>query len=266
MRTLELTTKDGMQIRAFYFPSAKGKEAIPVVLMHEWQGQASPYQGLVSALWDLGCAVIVPEFRGHGGSRTQAGGRELDVSRMGKGDVMAMITGDLEAVKKFLVVENNEQRLNLNALTLIGIREGAILASHWAVADLNFPSLGTVKQGQDVKAMVLISPTKGIRRIRGISLDETLNDRLFVQLPFLIIVGDSSSQAADTDRFSQKLESLKKRATRGEPDNIQYERLNTPLDGPALVNDVPGVIDRVRDFVEQRMVARSGAFPWTDRP
>jgi len=264
-KSLSLTTADGVTLRMMYFPSDKGKEAVPVILLHEWQGQASPYAAIVKSLWDAGCAVVVPEFRGHGGSKEQVIGgqkREFDVSRMGKADVMSMITGDLEAVKKFLVEENNAQRLNLNALTLIGIREGAILASHWAVRDLNFPSVGALKQGQDVKAMVLISPE---RIIKGVSLDETINDRLFVQLPFQIIVGSSSRQASDTQRFHKKLEGLKKRMSRGEVADLQYEVLNTSLDGPSLINDVPGVIEKVKKFVDTTMIANAGRIPWVAR-
>jgi pimeloyl-ACP methyl ester carboxylesterase len=265
-RTLELVTMDGVKLRAFYFPSDKGKEAVPVIVVHEWQGQASPYAPLVKALWEAGCAVIVPELRGHGASKTQEfGGRKQDfvVSRMGKIDVGNMITGDLETVKKFLAEENNAGLLNLNALTLIGIREGAIIASHWAVRDLNFPSVGAVKQGQDVKAMVLISPE---RTIKGFSLDDSLKDRFLPQLPFMVVVGQSSRQAPDAEKFQKKLESLKVRAARGQPSDLQYDLLPTSLEGPALVNDVPGVFEKVKTFVVDKVVANAGRIPWVERP
>jgi len=264
-RALSLTTPDGVTLRAMYFPSDKGKEAIPVILLHEWQGQSSPYAAIVKVLWDAGCAVIVPELRGHGGSKEQevAGRkRDFDINRMGKNDVMNMINIDLETVKKFLVEENNAQKLNLNALTLIGIREGAILASHWAVRDLNFPSVGALKQGQDVKAMVLISPE---RIIKGVSLDEPLNDRLFVQLPFQIIVGTGSRQGNETERYFKKLEGMKKRMARGEVTDLQYVPLETSLDGPSLINDFPGLIEKVKAFVDTTMIANAGRFPWVSR-
>jgi pimeloyl-ACP methyl ester carboxylesterase len=148
MESLELITKDGITLRAFYFASERGKEAVPVIIVHEWQGQASPYAGLVKALWDAGCAVIVPEFRGHGGSREYMQGgrkREFDIARMGRADVANIIGADMEAVKKYLREENNAKKLNLNALALVGVREGAVIASQWAVKDLNFPSVGCVE-------------------------------------------------------------------------------------------------------------------------
>lgn len=265
MKPLELVTKDNVKLRAYYFPSDKGKEAIPVIVMHEWQGQAGPYAPMVNALWDAGCAVIVPEFRGHGGSREQEFGgrsREFNVNRMGKADVLNILTGDLEAVKKFLAEENNAEKLNLNALTLIGVREGAVLAAHWAVRDLNFPSVGSIKQGQDVKAMVLVSPE---RTLKGFHLDETLSDRSLRQLPFLIVVGQSSRQADDTERFHKRLENLKKRAGRGAAAGLQYEPIATSLDGHALINDAPDVIDKIESFVVEVMVNNSSKFPWIER-
>ena len=57
-RPVTLKTKDGIKLRAFYFPSDKKKAAIPVLLIHEWQGQASPYVRLLVALRDAGCAVL----------------------------------------------------------------------------------------------------------------------------------------------------------------------------------------------------------------
>lgn len=265
MQTLELVTKDQVKLRAFYFPSDKGKEAIPVILIHEWQGQAGPYSPLVKSLWESGCAVIVPELRGHGASKEQTLGgrtRELDAARMGKTDVQAMITGDLEEVKRFLVEENNDEKLNLNALTLIGVREGAILAAHWAIRDLNFPSIGAIKQGQDVKSLILISPE---RLLKGITLDETLNNNRLVSLPFLIVVGQASRQASDTERFHRRLESTKRRMGRGQVQGLQYEVINTSLDGHALLNDAPGVIPKVRSYVVNEMVKNSSKFPWVER-
>ena len=68
-RTIKLKTRDNVELRAFYLPSDKEKKAITVLIIHEWKGQASPYSKLGYALQKAGCAVLVPEYRGHGGSR-----------------------------------------------------------------------------------------------------------------------------------------------------------------------------------------------------
>ena len=48
LQTETIKTKDNIKLRTFYFPSNKGKEAIPVLIVHEWKGQASPYAKLVA--------------------------------------------------------------------------------------------------------------------------------------------------------------------------------------------------------------------------
>jgi pimeloyl-ACP methyl ester carboxylesterase len=265
MESLELVTKDNVTLRAFYFASDKGKEAVPVIIVHEWQGQASPYGNLAKSLWEAGCAIIVPELRGHGGSRSyQVAGRqmEFDTARMSKSDVGNMITGDMEAVKKYLREENNANRLNLNALTLIGVGGGAVIAAQWAVGDLNFPSVGSMKQGQDVKALALVSPEK---ILRGVSLDETLQDRYLWQLPFTVIVGRGSPQFSDADRFYKRLETMKKRAGKGTTTGLQMHALPTSLTGPALVNEAPGVIEKLTSFVKAEVVDKASKIPWVLR-
>ena len=98
-RTVTLKTKDGIELRAFYFPSEKGKEAPTVLLVHEWQGQASPYGPLVLALSKAGCAVLVPDYRGHGDSKefinALAEKDQFDLARMSRQDVEAIVTFDL---------------------------------------------------------------------------------------------------------------------------------------------------------------------------
>lgn len=266
MQTLDLPTADGVKLRAFYFPSDVGKAAVPVIVVHEWQGQASPYSALVRKLSDLGCAVIVPELRGHGASRQQltpAGARTLEVAKMSRPDVLAMVKFDLEAVKKFLVQENNAERLNLNSLALVGVGEGAIVSAQWSVGDLNFPSIGTIKQGQDVKLLVLVGP---VRTHKGVSLEDTLNDPLLSSLPFLIVVGESSRQMGDAERVFKRLETSKKRLSRGEAIGLEFAPFATSLTGHALVNDNPKVIPKIASFLEAALLNNAARIPWVERP
>lgn len=264
MQPLDLITADGVQIRAYYFPSNVGKEAIPVIVVHEFEGQASAYAALVRKLSDLGCAVIVPDLRGHGASRPQPTTEKskVDLSKMTKVDVLATITGDLEAVKKFLVLENNAERLNLNALAMVGIGEGAVIAGQWAMRDLNFPSTGTIKQGQDVKAMVLVAPR---RSHKGVSLEDALNDPLLASLPFLVVVGNESPHLGDAERLVKKLETAKKRITRGEPVGLTVSPVKSSLTGKQLVSDVPDTVTKIAAFLDQ-LVKNAPRIPWVERP
>jgi pimeloyl-ACP methyl ester carboxylesterase len=101
-----LTTKDGVKITAYYFPSEKGKEAIPVMIVHEWKGQAAPYMKLCKALREAGFAAIVVEYRGHGNSKTYrdrtGAEHRFNISTMGRRDTEAIVRYDLEEAKHFL--------------------------------------------------------------------------------------------------------------------------------------------------------------------
>ena len=69
-----------------------------------------------------------------------------------------MAAFDMEAVRGFLVGKNDAGELNLNKLCLVGSGMGANVAANWALQDWTAPPLAIGKQGQDVKALVLISP------------------------------------------------------------------------------------------------------------
>ena len=65
---------------------------------------------------------------------------------------------DIEAAKTFLLQRNNEGKLNIEQLGVLGTGFGATLALIWAVGDWNVRNLPTYKMGQDVKAVILVSP------------------------------------------------------------------------------------------------------------
>lgn len=158
---VDLTTKDQVLLKATFYGQTEGSRAVPVVLLHDYKGSRNTFDGLASYLQANGLAVIVPDLRGHGGStRQQAFGatglRVLEASKLRKPDFLAMVQYDMEAVRKYLVDKNDEEMVNLNALCLIGAEMGATVAINWAAKDWLAPPLATKKQGQDVKALVLL--------------------------------------------------------------------------------------------------------------
>lgn len=265
-RLVKLKAKDGVELRAFYAASLKGKEAIPVLIVHEWKGQASPYYKLTTELQQAGCAVLVPEYRGHGGSDeytdTRGQTKKFNVSRMSKRDIENIINMDLEATKKFLKRENNEAKLNLNALVIIGIREGAVIAGHWAQRDWKFPSVGRKKQGQDVKALVYVSPEK---QIKGIGLDKTLTDPDLILLPIMLISGAAGNDAAEVKRIAKRVEGMKRRIGRGTPSGFEFQAVDTKLSGPRLINDVTDVIPSIIAFITDQVRISPEENPWIER-
>ncbi len=265
-RPLELKTKDGLRLRAFYFPSNKQKEAIPVILVHEWQGQASPYHPLFIELHKVGCAVLAVEYRGHGGSRVyidnKGNEQEFNTATMSKADVVNIITKDLEAAKDFLKKENNDGKLNLNALVMVGVREGCVIAANWAARDWSFAPVGALKRGQDVKALVLISPKK---LVKGVTIDPVLVNPAILMLPIMVVSGSQSSDAGDADRIIKRIEVFKKRIGRGEAQGLEVQMLKTPLSGPALVREQPKVIEEIKDFITGQVKISDDENPWVAR-
>ncbi len=266
-RPVKLRTKDGIELQAFYFPSANEKKAIPVLLIHEWQGQPSPYINLVRALNTAGCAVLVPQYRGHGNSKTYVDPngreRESNVTTMNRRDIQNILTFDLEEAKRFLKEENNEGLLNLNALAVIGIREGCVLAANWAQRDWQYRQVGAKKQGQDVKAMVFISPEK---LLKGVPIDPPLNDPNLLRLPLMLVSGKDSPSSGDAERIYKRLKVVKTKMGGGTHTGLEELIAKESLAGPALVMQSPTVVPAIVKFITSSVEIDEFNNPWIERP
>ena len=78
-----------MTLTATYFPGPKGKDSVPVVLLHMFKRNRNDYDALAKYLQSQGHAVLVPDLRGHGDSTTKtiAGTSEtLDPQKFTKTD------------------------------------------------------------------------------------------------------------------------------------------------------------------------------------
>ncbi len=259
-----LTTRDGVKLACGVFPSDKGKKAVPVIIVHQWDGSAPQYLPLANALRDAGCMVCTLDLRGHGQSRNyvdaRGQARQFDTSRMNRNDVQAMINTDLEAVKKFLKAENDAERVNLNALTLVGIGEGGILAANYAVLDWNFPDSGKKKQSKDVRALVLVSPEK---TLQGFGYDGATRHPLVSRISWQIIAGGNSPQADEAEKIQKQLERSRRSGPTAGPVDLFLP--NSPASGPDLVRSSRDVIPRIAAFVKANVVDRQDQFPWVSR-
>src|SRR5262249_33658905 len=148
----------------------EAKQTTPVVLLHDYKSSRSVFAQLAEKLQSPGnkepgrpsIAVVTVDLRAHGESLKQvfADGSpvDLDPAKLNKDSLIAMATADMDAVRSFLVDKNDAGELNLNKLCLVGSGMGASVAANWALTDWSYPPLAVGKQGQDVKAVVLISP------------------------------------------------------------------------------------------------------------
>ncbi len=259
------TTKDGVHLVASFYPSRAGKDAVPVMLVHGFEGSRVDFHFLAQSLQAADFAVLVPDLRGHGGSKTVAGSDEkLEPKRLNQAQLRAMVTHDLERCKRFLLEKHNAGELNIDKLCLVGAEFGAIVAINWAVMDWSWPVLATGKQGQDVKAMVLLSPQI---RFAGIPLDcadALKHPSVAREIAVYTIIG---GQRGESRREAQKVQTLLAQMRRGsQEESAFYREVETSLQGTRLfeLNNVKtDLATRITNFFTT--FAAKKPFPWVAR-
>ncbi len=199
---VELESPDGVELKMKYYQGSSGKDSIPVLILHDWESQASDYEPLATFLFKQGYAVAVPDLRGHGGSvyinvkKSRFGEPEretLEIDKFKAADIVKMVKYDIETVKRHLIQRHNAGELNIDKLCVVGVGVGSLLALNWAVEDWNWPVLAIGKQGQDVKALALISPPTAFQRV---SFDRALNHKdVRSRLSIMIAYGKQDARA-----------------------------------------------------------------------
>lgn len=258
-----LSTKDGVELHCTYYPGPETKQTVPMILVHDWEGSGKDLDPLAVWMRDvLKLAVIVPDLRGHGESlRAKGGDQEIDRSNL-KGKGIDAMMWDIEACKSFLLKRNNEGKVNIEQLGLLGSGFGAFLAIKWAVRDWSVRDLPTLKQGRDVKAVILVSPC---RDFRGASADPELrNPRIWSRISTLTIVGREKSRSV---REAKRVHRTFERAWKDESDQgAPFLAAPTPLQGTELLMARGTNVARwIAVFINRRLIQLGQKFPWMDR-
>ena len=267
-RTGKLLSKEGVELHATYYPGTKGTESVAVLLVHMWEGKRSDWSQLALYLQKQGYAVLAPDLRGHGDSTTRyVQGKEakLEPAKFRPADFDSMVTDDLEACKSFLMQENNAGKLNIDKLCVVGAEMGAVVATNWAVVDWSWPVLATGKQGQDVKALVLLSPIRKVEKGTLLMSKPARHPAVREQLSILIMYGNKGKAdfRKDADQFYTALEPYHKHKSQEEQDLFLVE-VNTALQGTKMLS-VPTLKmeEKIHYFIEERVAKRGSA--WRDR-
>ena len=201
-KRFDLDTSDGVSLATWYYePSEDAKPLATVILVHDFEGSHKAVEPLAMALQEAGCTVAVPDLRGHGASTTQDGrDADLDIRQLRKGDLeliaagaggrlreQSAVRGDLETVHAFLVSRGAAGGSAPAPLAVIGCGAGATLATLWTAADWAWPPLASGPQGQQVKALVLVSPAWAAK---GLALQPALaTDALKHEVPVMVLAG-----------------------------------------------------------------------------
>ena len=236
---LKLSTSDGVQLVAWYYPviaddetagggaadggSADAKPPV-ALLVHDLDGSHASVEPLARALQKRRIAVVAPDLRGHGdsvGRLTPASVTEkMEPKQLKKPDFEAMtrtgggrvrdqatIRGDLEAVRGWIKRHGEAGTFDVDQLFVVGSGLGGAVALAWAVEDAKWPPIATGPQGRSIRGLALISPTW---TTRGFSIQPALADDVIRRgLPILLVAGTE-------DRDTLKLFDQLKRQRPGE--------------------------------------------------
>jgi pimeloyl-ACP methyl ester carboxylesterase len=268
---LKLTTRDGVELIFTYYPGAQGKESVPVVLLHMWKQNRNDYKDLATLLQSQGCAVVVPDLRGHGESTQRVGrrGEALKAASLPSGQFGAMVTGDMEAVKKFLWEKNNAGDLNIDKLCVVGAEMGASVALNFTLSDAADQDRNRVLRpeyqlGRFVKALVLISPEL---TFRGLPIRSS-SANVIPDVSLLILVGRKDPKALEeAARLQTMFEKYHPEPT-GENaidhKTLFFGKLDSSLQGTKLLDpkfDV-NVSAIIAEFIQRRLVKSEESKMW----
>lgn len=207
--SLRTTDADRVDLTAWFYAAAGEENPLATVLLvHDLGGDHTTLEDLAVALQRGGCAVVVPDLRGHGESRIarlteSAGGREQS-DLLKRNDFMAMaataggrlrkqaaVRGDLECVRNWL--KERADGGDLDTLYVVGSGLGAAVATTWTLADAAWPPVASGRQGGDVQGVVLIEPALVTR---GFSMSRLLNlEPIRSELPVMILSAAGSRDA-----------------------------------------------------------------------
>lgn len=266
-REVQLESSDGVALSAHYYPGTKEKETVPVILLHAWTDDHKTMVKMAAVLQSqFGYAVIVPDLRGHGKSTKTTNGDDLDRDRWRASELAAVIE-DIEACKKFLIKENNEGNLNIDMLSVVADGEASILAANWTLRDWSYAPLGSLKQGQDVKALVLMNPS---RNFKGLNGNDAYQSDLFTGrsgAAFPIIVASDRDNQRDAKNIFDRMMRGRKALEVGDKAleryryQIEQQRrvIKSRKDGDRLVARVIG------QFIEKQVYERRHDFRWAER-
>jgi pimeloyl-ACP methyl ester carboxylesterase len=271
-----LTTNDGLRLALTYYPATKdkekGKNVVPVVLLHMWRQTRSDYSDLAGYLQSQGYAVVVPDLRGHGQSTRFKGARkddDLKAATLPATQYPKMVLEDMRAVRDFLWERNNACELNIDKLCVIGAEMGASVALNFAGYDAigcenNMAYYGPLKLGEFVKALVLISPEWSFKNLHV--RQALVAPRVQRDIAVLILVGDQEAKAVNqakrvydvferfhpepvgTDRIDRK--------------TLFFIRLDTSLQGTKLLDPNLNVPEIITDFLQRRLIKSEESLDW----
>lgn len=270
---ITLDTDDGVLLRATWYPGTLGKEAVPIILLHDGRGNRTQMLPLAKYLQLQGHAALALDLRGFGQSTSSALNPtvKIDHEKFRGPDWLAIASpnGDIEAAKRFLRERNNAGELNIEMLCIIAAGESSAAAMNWAVQDWSWPDLLNRKQGKDVKALILLSPE---RKWETINCTQALLHPSVAYMSFLIAVGaETRGAASEAEKFYDQLEKSHPIPPDAEGDDSLKSLVK--IDVPTKVQGAQLIDPRLRlglersiaKFIKEKLTDNAAVYAWRDR-
>lgn len=256
----DFITSDGVQLVGTYYPSSVGKEAVPVMIIQDLDEDRKALHSLALALQEQGCAVITMDLRGQGDSNKLVqklrGKNDIVEKPIGKLNVnkqvlKSMVEIDIETFKRFLNRQNNDGKLNVQKLCLVGVgSSGCYLATEYAKLDCAWASQG---QGGDVRALALVSP----RLKAGLASIQSPLHRSLSSLAVYIWYGSEDVKAAKEGEAIAKMFRQQRPGDEKKEvvERLLYEvKIPTRLQGLKLITVENSVVERhLKKFIEIKL-------------
>ena len=275
--TVVLVTKDQVELRAEWFPGKAEKSTVPIILLHDWDGSREDLLPLANYLHrQKGFAVLVPDLRGHGDSLSVKNRQELiDRDRFRKNDFVGLLE-DIESCKRFLISKNDEGELNIDLLTIGAVGKLAPFAVEYSLRDWTWQPLAGVKQRQDMKAIVMISPEK---KFKSSSMTPAFRVPLISgkggdPFPIFLTWGTKNSPSArEGQEIFSTLERSRPTVKDAKTDEEQWQkqtlfriRYNSDGSGKALMEEKGDkMFGNIGIFIEKKVADRKDEFRWQSR-
>lgn len=267
--------KDGLPIHFVYWGSEDGQESPVLLYLHGKGGSFRDWSvPFLDQMHRAGFAQILVDLRGHGQTKgtdlTPEQQKDPVIQRLQSGklrpsDYEDMVNLDLEVIKLFIFDEHQRRNLNMNKLGVIASDESAPLAAAFTLVDWQKPPYEDspdpqfqTPRGQDVRALVLLSPTLHTGNISTGNLLKTLREPN-VGLGMLFAVGTQDRlDEGITDKLYKTANPAEKNKGR-----MQLLSVNSPLRGAELLNKKLGIEQKLQAFLDLRV--KGAGVEWRDR-
>ncbi|QDU78645.1 hypothetical protein Pla110_03490 [Polystyrenella longa] len=271
------TTEDGWTLKGTYynmrFDDPNEGVQRPVVLLLpgdrgnrlHWEGQA----GFASTLRNSGYAVLTLDPRKYGESTPPANVKNV-VKEMRPADYADVLRYDLEAVKLFLFEEHQQKNLNMAKLAIIAPESLAPVAMGFTVRDwkkVPYRDAATLDsrtpRGQDVKALVVISPEVNLPGISGKSALLQLR-RPFYDVAIMTVAGDNDKTGKESSDLIYTYLTGNKESDKDDM-RMFYKKIYPKYGdrGTELISRNQQMATDILEFLNSHVLKKS--IPWQDR-